>query len=189
MRGIVYPGYVLFHTIVNIRFMRYLRSPIYYIILTYTILIVEGCSKDEPAPIRNEALIYQMTSEINADSIESYVTWLQHMGTRFTLSKDRKNVAVRIMNKFMQFGYTDVKLDSFWLERVYRDSLFKQWQYNVIATLVPDGPSDSVSVMGAHYDNILGTGDPFSVVPGANDNGSGIAAALEVSRVSSRLIL
>lgn len=183
MHGRVHPGYLLYQTTVNISFMRYLKSTIYCIILIYIIMVSYGCSKDRPELLRNEALIYQMISEINADSIESYVTWLQNMGTRFTLSEERKKVAISIMNKFIQFGYTDVKLDSFWLEREYRDSLYKQWQYNVIATLEPARASDSVSVMGAHYDNILSTGDPFSIVPGANDNGSGIAAALEVSRV------
>ena len=149
-------------------------------------LATAGCSKNDSQLLRNEALIYQMISEISADSIESYVTWLQAMGTRFTLSEARKEVAEDIMNKFRQFGYANAELDSFWLEREYRDSLYKQWQYNVIATLEPAEPSDSVTVMGAHYDNILGTGDPFSTVPGANDNASGIAAALEVARVMKK---
>jgi len=166
--------------------MNYLRNTLYTSLLVYLILTSAGCTKEGPVPLRNEALIYQLISEINADSLEAYVNWLQGMGTRFALSEGRKAVASEIAEKFEQFGYADVKLDSFWLERVYRDSLYRQWQYNVIATLSPEGSSDSVSVMGAHYDNILGTGDPFSVVPGANDNASGMAAALEVSRVMKK---
>jgi leucyl aminopeptidase len=38
-------------------------------------------------------------------------------------------------------------------------------------------------VIGGHYDDITGSGDPFTVAPGANDNASGVAAALEVARV------
>ncbi len=186
MHGRVHPGYVLHQTTINFRRMKYNYNLLRYIILIYTILATNGCSKDDSRLLRNEALIYQMTTEISADSIESYVTWLQDMGTRFALSEERRKVATGIMNKFKQFGYTGVKLDSFWLEREYRDNLYKQWQYNVIATLEPAGPSDSVSVMGAHYDNILGTGDPFLTVPGANDNASGIAAALEVARIMKK---
>ena len=166
--------------------MNYLRNTLYTSLLVYLILTSAGCTKEGPVPLRNEALIYQLISEINADSLEAYVNWLQGMGTRFALSEGRKAVASEIAEKFEQFGYADVKLDSFWLERVYRDSLYRQWQYNVIATLSPEGSSDSASAMGAHYDNILGTGDPFSVVPGANDNASGMAAALEVSRVMKK---
>ena len=146
-------------------------------------LFITDCTKDGTYIIRNEALIQELKSEISSDSLESYVRWLENMGTRFALADNRREVAVRIKNKFITFGYTDVKLDSFWLERTYRQVLYQQWQYNVVATLAPGNPSDSVSIMCGHYDNILSTGDPFSVVPGANDNASGVAATLEIARV------
>jgi leucyl aminopeptidase len=82
--------------------------------------------------------------------------------------------------------YTDTKIDSFWIDRTYRSVDYHQWQYNVIATLEGNTASDSISIMGGHYDNILNTGDPFTIVPGANDNASGVAAAMEVARVMKK---
>ncbi|MBK9389378.1 MAG: M20/M25/M40 family metallo-hydrolase [Bacteroidetes bacterium] len=48
------------------------------------------------------------------------------------------------------------------------------------------GSSDSVSILGGHYDNNLMSGDPFLSVPGANDNASGVAATLEIARVMKK---
>jgi leucyl aminopeptidase len=42
---------------------------------------------------------------------------------------------------------------------------------------------DSLCVIGGHYDNILKSDDPFTLVPGANDNASGVAATFEIARV------
>jgi len=80
-------------------------------------------------------------------------------------------------------GYSDTKLDSFLITKVYKGVTYNQTQYNVIATLEGNTPSDSICVIGGHYDDITGTGDPFTVAPGANDNASGVAAAIEVARV------
>jgi leucyl aminopeptidase len=95
-------------------------------------------------------------------------------------------VAVNIKNKFIRLGYSDTKIDSFLINKTYNNINYYQWQYNVIATLEGSLTSDSVSIMGGHYDNILSTGDPFTIVPGANDNASGVAAALEVARVMKK---
>ena len=163
--------------------MRYPERLLSLKILILITLLAAGCSKEDSDLVRNESLIRSISSDINADSLESYVLWMQNTGTRFTLADNRRNVALAIKEKFQQFGYTDVIIDSFWLTRTYRQVYYQQWQYNVVATLEAGEPSDSICVMGGHYDNILSTGDPFSVVPGANDNASGIATALEVARV------
>src|SRR5262245_47488504 len=48
---------------------------------------------------------------------------------------------------------------------------------NIDATIEPEGASDpDVIVVGAHYDSVRGS-------PGANDNGSGTAAVLELARL------
>jgi leucyl aminopeptidase len=90
------------------------------------------------------------------------------------------------MDRFKAMGYADTKLDSFWINKTFRTINYQQWQYNVIATLQGSDVSDSISIMGGHYDNYLGTGDPFVYAPGANDNASGVAAALEVARVMKK---
>lgn len=143
------------------------------------------CTKEEETEAeRKEALTIKFNSEINADSLKSVVTWLQQMGTRFALAENRKNVAISIKRRFERLGYTNVRLDSFPINKIYRNvNYYSIWQYNVIASITGSVYPDSICIIGGHYDNILKTGDPFTAAPGANDNASGVAAALEIARV------
>jgi leucyl aminopeptidase len=87
------------------------------------------------------------------------------------------------MKRFKMIGYPDTRIDSFMISRTYQSILYQQWQYNIIATLTGTAYPDSVCIIGAHYDNNLRLGDTFSIVPGANDNASGVAVAMEIARV------
>lgn len=154
------------------------------VVLFLISLSVSTCKKDEDTEAeRKEALTIKFNSEINADSLKSVVTWMQEMGTRFALAENRKNVAKNIKKRFERLGYTNVRLDSFAIYKIYRDVSYQQWQYNVIASISGSVYPDSICIIGGHYDNILKTGDPFNKVPGANDNASGVAAAIEIARV------
>lgn len=146
--------------------------------------IVTSCKKDtEPPKSQKELITLDLTAEINADSLKSLVTWFQNMGTRFALSDTRRSVALKIKNRFIRLGYSDAILDSFQISKLWRNVVYQQWQYNVVATLPGTLYPDSVSIIGGHYDDILSTGDPFTITPGANDNASGISAAIEIARV------
>jgi hypothetical protein len=162
-------------------------SVITLLLLSGLTLFITFCTKEEdPEKLRKEALTLELNEEINTDSLEAIVLWLQDMGTRFTLADNRRDVAVKIRKRFAMMGYQDARLDSFEIERTYRNINYRQWQYNVIATLEGNSYPDSVCIVGGHYDNILQSGDPFSIVPGANDNASGVAAAMEIARVMKR---
>lgn len=156
---------------------------LFLLILTIAVLFLTTCSKDDDPLVRKENLTNQFINDISSDSLESYVKWLEGMGTRFALADNRRTVAVEIKNRFRSMGYANARLDSFLLTRTFREITYTQWQYNVLATLQGSHYPDSVSVIGGHYDNYVYEGDPFSVVPGANDNGAGVAAALEIARV------
>jgi leucyl aminopeptidase len=157
----------------------------YLLPLMVFLLIIASCAKEETLEEIRESITLDLIEDISVDSLESYVTWMQDMGTRFCLADNRREVAVKIRDKFRSFGYATASLDSFLLERNYRGVDYSLWQYNVIAHLNGNQYPDSVSVMGAHYDSILGDpeSDPFAAAPGAHDNASGVAAALEVARV------
>ena len=159
-----------------------------FLSISLVILVLSSCTKEDPLPGIRESMTLELIENINADSLQSYVSWMQDMGTRFCLADNRRQVAVAIRNKFTSFGYTGARLDSFLLQRSYRGVYYSLWQYNVIARLEGSIYPDSVSVMGAHYDNILGgtESDPFTAAPGADDNASGVAAALEVARVMKK---
>lgn len=163
------------------------HSILILLFLTGLTLFITTCTKDEDSEeLRKEAITHNLNAEISADTLESLVTWMQGMRTRFALSGNHRDVAVQIKNRFIRFGYNNAKLDSFWINRTYRTINYQQWQYNVVASLEASSVSDSICVIGGHYDNSLITGDPFSIVPGANDNASGVAAALEIARVMKK---
>jgi leucyl aminopeptidase len=160
--------------------MKLLRS---LIVSLLAMLVLNGCKKQDPAELQKEQTILKLTGSINADSVRLFDTWLQGMGTRFALATNNRTVANAIKNRFISFGYNDAVLDSFTISKVWRDSTYMKTEYNVIATIVGSSEPDSVSIMGAHFDDITGTGDPLTIAPGANDNGSGVSAVLEVARV------
>lgn len=134
--------------------------------------------KDKPIPE-----IVEIVGKINADSIRNHIEFLENMETRFALAPNRREVAMDILNKFKGFGYEDVALDSFPLNKTYDGQEYINWQYNVTATLQGAYYPDSICIIGAHHDCIVQVGNPFVFAPGANDNASGVAATLEVARV------
>jgi hypothetical protein len=146
-------------------------------------IILHGCKKNDPELSPKEKMMQAITGDIEADSLSGFVTWLQGMGTRFALADNNRIVASAIRDRFISMGYTDTRLDSFMITKIYRGITYDHMEYNVIATLSGNSGSDSVCIIGGHYDDITGSGDPFITAPGANDNASGIAATLEAARV------
>ena len=142
-----------------------------------------SCSKEEMIIEQPDPYITGFVNEINSDSIEKNVQWLEDMGSRFALANNRKEVATSIKNRFIQYGYTNTILDSFYITKTYMSVIYNTWQYNVIATLEGTENPDSICIIGGHYDSITWSSNDFSNAPGANDNASGTAATLEVSRV------
>jgi uncharacterized membrane protein YheB (UPF0754 family) len=60
-----------------------------------------------------DPLITQMVASVNADTIEHTLRELQNWGSRFALNDNHKAVATSLMQKFLSYGYTEAKLDSF----------------------------------------------------------------------------
>jgi hypothetical protein len=160
-------------------------ASVLYLLVSISLVMFSGCSKDTtkeyPAP---DPFISEMTEAIQADTMRTTVFWLQQMQTRFFLAGNHRDVARQLQERFLLMGYENTKLDSFQLEADYNGTIYQTWQYNVIATLEGSQHTERVSVLGAHYDCIVEDGDPFVFSPGADDNGSGIAAVLEIARVT-----
>jgi bacterial leucyl aminopeptidase len=156
------------------------------VLITFTLTITTCTRDEETEQERKEAITIKLNNDISADTLQSLVTWMQDMGTRFALADNHRNIALKIKNRFKEMGYTDVRLDSFMISKLYGNVTYQQWQYNVIATLEGSTYPDSVCIIGGHYDDNLRTGNPFLITPGANDNASGVAAALEVARVMKK---
>jgi hypothetical protein len=166
--------------------MKRTKLTIIILVSLAVLIVVQSCNKETVS--QKESISNDLTKEIKSDSLKAYVKWMEMMGTRFALANNHRQVAVSLKNKFISFGYTDTKLDSFQVSRTYNGTLYTQWQYNVIARLGGTVNTDSLFIIGGHYDNALrsGTGDPMITAYGANDNASGTAAAFEVARVMKK---
>ncbi|MGQ9620490.1 MAG: M28 family metallopeptidase [Bacteroidales bacterium] len=168
--------------------MKHRKIKIYGIFLAVlsVLILISGCKKYELSS--KEINTIALTDEISGDTLESYVKWMEAMGTRFALAGNHRQVAVAIRERFKKSGYYDARLDSFFINVTYNKIDYNMYQYNVIAELRGSIHPDSVTVLGAHYDNILkqSEGNPFIAAYGANDNAGGVAAVLEIARVMKK---
>jgi len=134
----------------------------------------------------NDSLISALLPLISSDSISSYIMHLQGYGTRFSLSPNHKEIALWLQTKLQSFGYAGVVLDSFQITEewpFYSGIFVTTWQYNVIADLNGSTNPEIHYITGGHYDSAILSGDSYLACPGADDNASGVAAALEIARV------
>jgi hypothetical protein len=133
-------------------------------------------------PVTDNPAIADMVAAINEDSLTSTLVALQGWGSRFLMKDNNREIANALVDKFISYGYTDVKLDSFYLALnwgAYSDSA---WQYNVVCTLRGASAQDELYIVGGHWDSYCQP-DPFTFAPGVDDNGTAVAATLEIARV------
>jgi len=118
-----------------------------------------------------------LLNQINADSIAWFMQQLQNFSTRFAAADNRLEVAIWIANQFQRFGIVNSNIEMFW----YYNTID---QYNVVATIPGTLAPNKYIIVGGHHDSILyDENDPMLIAPGADDNASGTAAALEMARV------
>jgi Peptidase family M28 len=149
--------------------------------------------------IRKDPQIENMVKEVSADSLKSYITKLVSFGTRNTLSvqTDAKrgigSARTWVLGRFNEIAkQSDGRLTAFIDTTIYkkdgrrvdRDIILGK----VVATLKGNDPNDNrIFIISGHLDNMRSnvmdsTGD----APGANDDGSGVAAVIECARIMSK---
>lgn len=109
---------------------------------------------------------------IEYDSLQSYLERMQAFYRRVAGTDSMFAARDWAAGKFAEFGYDSIYLDHFveYISGSYRDC------YNVVAVKPGSLYPDVQIVVGAHFDAV-------TVSPGADDNGSGSAAVLEIARV------
>lgn len=148
--------------------------------------------------IHRDAVIEQMVREISAENLERYVRDLAAFRTRHTLSADHPNEGIfasqkYVLDLFQSFeAQSSGRLTSYFDEfvipadgrRIQEDSRLR----NVMATLKGTDPNDDrVFIVSAHIDSrALDVMDTAIDAPGANDDGSGVAAVIELARILSK---
>lgn len=148
--------------------------------------------------VHRDSEIAGMVQEISATNLEKYVRELAAFRTRHTLSKDDPNEGILasqnyVLKHFKSFeananGRLSSEIDFFTVEadgrRIPTDSKIG----NVMATLKGTDPNDDrVFIISAHIDSrALDVMDTEIDAPGANDDGSGVAAVIELARIMSK---
>lgn len=145
--------------------------------------------------------IKKMVSEVSASNMENTVRKLVSFGTRHTLSDTKSNTrgigaAQRwVKSEFEKYAkessgrltseidYFTVKADG---KRIATDSQLG----NVMATLKGTDPTDNrVLIISGHLDSRASDVMNTTIdAPGANDDGSGVAAVMEISRIMCKRV-
>ncbi|MDQ7036034.1 MAG: M20/M25/M40 family metallo-hydrolase [Anaerolineae bacterium] len=141
------------------------------------------------------AELYALMQQVDAERLMAHVQTLQDFQTRHvnstTTSSTRGIGAARnyvqeqfeIVRQQAPFGNFTVQPQAF--DLTYAG--VPTQQFNIIGYLQGIEPGAGVLVIGAHYDSI---GPDFNdaeiFAPGANDNGTGVAALLEMARIMSQ---
>jgi Zn-dependent M28 family amino/carboxypeptidase len=148
--------------------------------------------------VLRDAAIDQMINEISATNLEQYVRDLAGFRTRHTLSADNSNEGILasqnyVLNHFKSFeqhsnGRLTSYIDSFTIPADGRRIKTDSKSGNVMATLKGTDPNDDrIFLISAHIDSrALSVMDEKIDAPGANDDGSGVAAIIELARIMSK---
>ena len=138
------------------------------------------------AQSNSDSLISSITSRVNPDSVRYVIQSLQDFQTRLELNENRFEVADWLYDRFTSLGFTNVERDLFscYTNIDYGGLNFTgtTLQVNIVATLPGTTRPDEIYIIGGHYDSFA-YGSPMTNAPGADDNASGTAAALEFARV------
>lgn len=149
--------------------------------------------------INRDIAIEQMVKEVSADSMKSYIEQMVRFGTRNTLSTttDKKKGigAARewVVQKFLEFGKNSggrltAYVDTTTLPADGRRLDKPVSLGNAMAVLKGTDPSDSrIYIISGHLDSrVTDVMNRTAEAPGANDDGSGVAAVMECARIMSK---
>ncbi len=128
-----------------------------------------------PSRYREDFPLDTVADLVNQDSLYSYDTRLEAFRTRYIYSDSVDAARDWLVNKFQEFGYTEVYTDTFYY--------YSEPCHNVICFKQGTSEPDKLIVVGGHYDSINGQSDPMVFAPGADDNGSGSTTVLELARI------
>ena len=169
--------------------------------ITFLLFTATSSSIFSQKIIQRDPIIEAMVSEVNSDSLKSHIQKLVSFGTRNTLSSTNSSNSKRgitaarawVLSRFQEFakqsdGRMTAKIDS-WTQKADAKRVDVDVPMeNVIATLKGSDPTDDrVFLVSGHIDsrisNVMNRTDD---APGANDDGSGTAAVIELARVMAK---
>jgi hypothetical protein len=167
--------------------------------LLYTLIFLLGAFSgfSQVSTIHRNDELSKMVAQISTDSLEKYLDGLVSLGTRHSLSKDTEGRGIEaarqfVLEKFRSFeansgGRLSSKIDYFDLVPDGRRIDEETRMGNVMATLKGTDPQyDRVFIVSGHLDSrVSDIMNRESDAPGANDDGSGVVALIEMVRIMS----
>ena len=172
----------------------FMKKQLLSVVLTFSLLPVFA-----QTTLNRDPQIADLVAQLSADSLRAHVDGLVSFGTRNTLS-DTKSAkqgigAARrwVLGKFNHYakrsnGRLTAIIDAWTLPADGRRVDVPTEMGNVLATLEGTDPTDTrVFLVQGHIDSrVTGVMNRTAVAPGANDDGSGTAAVIELCRVMSQ---
>ena len=175
-----------------------MKKTLLFPLLSAAAVLVTSLPSHSQTIVQRDPAIMQMLEQVSADSLKAHVEKLVSFGTRQTLSGTqgkRGIVPARewILSKFKEYGKQSggrltSMIDTWTLQPDGRrvDKVVEMG--NVMATLKGTDPNDDrIFLVSGHMDsrvsNVMNSTDD---APGANDDGSGTAAVIELVRVMSK---
>ncbi len=167
-------------------------------LLLVILSVVKGLPANAQTTVHRDPAIAQLVEQVSADSLKAHVEKLVSFGTRQTLSGtqgQRGIVPARewILSKFQEFGKQSggrltATIDTWTLEPDGRRIDKAVDMGNVMATLKGTDPADDrIFLVSGHMDSrVSEVMNRTDDAPGANDDGSGTAAVIELARVMSK---
>jgi hypothetical protein len=157
-------------------------------------LIFISSSSFSQIAVNRDPKIAKMVSEVSADSLEKYVRKLASFTSRHTLNTNTETgmpaAQEYVLSKFNSFaknssGRMTAEIENFVIPADGRRITEDSPAANVIATLKGTDPNDKrVFIISGHMDSRnKDVMDAEGIAPGANDDGSGTAAVIELARV------
>lgn len=138
--------------------------------------------------------IFRLVDQVESDRLMFHINTLQNFQTRHVNSTQASTTqgigAARAyiadqFEAYLQSSNGNLYTFEMEFEVNFDDEITKQ--KNIVAVIQGTEAGAGTIVIGAHYDSI---GQPFesgsAYAPGANDNGSGVAAILELARIMSQ---
>lgn len=150
-------------------FLKLIKKRIMIKRLPFTPLILKN--ESSPYHFLTDPYVQTIIDEVNPDSILSHVQRLQDFRTRFSIHDSCFAAANYIADKLSMYG----------CDTVFFQNHTSGHAPNVVGIKRGQVHPDSIYVVVCgHFDSI--SDQPFSLAPGADDNGSGTASVIEAAR-------
>jgi hypothetical protein len=157
------------------------------------------CTGQGNAPPAVDPRLYEIADAPSPERIESYVRTLAEFGTRNTLSDTLSDTrGIGAARRWIKAEFDRISAECGGCMEVYYQRHLVEgdtttripvdtWVVNVVAVLRGTVHPDRYVIMSGDIDSRASDGgDPVTDAPGANDNASGMAGALEAARVLSQ---